>query len=292
MQDYLEFLFEKSSEYYVSGHGTILVQLDEKDKSQPPSHAFVLITEHRPLGSEQYNIAFTEGHRVSRNLPAGEYSVVVAAPGIEPYRTDVDIPAGEVTTVIVPPLEPSQARPQSFDERIAKLGLDTSVISVRPLEVDKNCTYVLDPDSSARREDVHPIPLENIDQVKTLLGVPDKYWPTERPRFGNMFPREPSDEDVRSLTFNTRGALREYVYGNSKSVNEVWKSVLNQYISAEAVVFPWFIFSVVTVGPNAVLQVGAQGLSCDILRVHTSGTVKVEGAGPTKVETGTYESFF
>ncbi len=270
--DFIEYAIRRSGSLYRAGVGTMVIQCDQREAA--PSPASALITEHRAFGNEQYKFEVRPGEKLARSLPTGEYTVVVSAPGFEPSRTDVQVSPERVTTIKAR-LEKRRQKTPSFAERLRKYGLDLAHIHPREISVGEGQRLVLDPQEHDNKRDIHTVPLKTLGEIKAVLGHADDHWPGER---------------AQQLSLEMRAALREYVYGNSKSVGR-WEGFLSEWVTLNPVIIGVFVFSVVTVGPGAVLQVGSVGLSCDTLRVHLTGTVEVVGNGPTKIETGTYEEF-
>ena len=200
--------------------------------------------------------------------------------------------AGHTATVKTD-LQKGSGKIPTFKERLHKYGLEKQGESAEDLNLTKGQALRLDPNSHKANAVAHQLKLGSVDQVKHILGNPDSVFPGHEPRFGPIVAdREPQGPVALDQSVNEvfRAALREYVYGNSASVAK-WKSVLNKWVVSKAINWPIFLYNTVTVGPGATLQVASSGLVCDILRVHTTGTVEVVAPGPCTVDTGSYEDF-
>jgi hypothetical protein len=86
--------------YRDSGEGTLRIQLPQAKENSYLRSPVALITEHRPVESQQHNLSLnaTDG-ATSIRLPAGDYSVVVCADGYEPFRAFTTVTAGCVSTI-------------------------------------------------------------------------------------------------------------------------------------------------------------------------------------------------
>jgi hypothetical protein len=285
MQEYLDRALQYSRTLYQRGTmGTLVIQLD----TQPPPGATALVTEHRPLEAQQYKLTFGGSAQVARKLPVGDYTVVVFAAGYQPFRKYTAVSAGQISTITAS-LRKNTSPPPPFTDMLNKYGVKRDAASIPNLTVQAGTTLVLDPKSPKLSLDIHYLELNTIDQVKNVLGHPDKHWAPEISRFGNLVPTKPSSDNFATMTPALRGAYREYVYGNSLSVSG-WTSALNNWVKANPVNVGLWVYSDVYVGPGSVLQVGAEGLICNTLRV-VDGTVQATGNGPVRVEMNTYEEY-
>ena len=289
MQEYLDRALQYSRTLYQRGlMGTLVIQLDTQQAGQPPPGATALVTEHRPLEAEQYKLTFGGAAQVARKLPAGDYSVVVFANGYQSSRSYTAVAAGQTSTVTVS-LQKYTSPPRAFADMLSKYGVKRDAAAIPNLAVKDGTRLVLDPKSPNLSLDIHYLELKTIDQVKNVLGHPDKHWTPEIPRFGNLVPTKPSSDNFATMTAALRGAYREYVYGNSLSVNG-WTSALNNWVAVNPVNVGVWVYSDVYVGPGSVLQIGTEGLICNTLRV-VDGIVQATGAGPVRVEMNTYEEY-
>lgn len=279
----------QSERLYPARFGTVIIKLDQKNGVALPSSATVLLTEHRQFGIEQYVLNLPQGQRVARRLPIGAYTVTVSAKEYDPYRTYIQVAEGEVIPVVAH-LEVRKQQPPSFATRLLKYGLQLDDITVRDLSLQEGEKLALDPQSPPDKSDVHFIELRTVNDVKRVLGHADKYYPGDYPRFGVRVPFKPDGEELQRVTADFRAALREYVYGNSKSVSQ-WEASLNTWIGLEHLGAYVFVYGVVDVGPFATLEIGPAGLSCDVLRVEITGTVQVVSNQPVNIEIGTYEVY-
>jgi hypothetical protein len=252
--------------------------------------ATALISEHRPAECRQYTLELQRGKRAFLELPAGGYTIVARAPGFDPHRVYVDLPQGQDLGVIAR-IEPSVAKPPTFAQRLQQFDIDLTQIKTGNLVVDAGMQLTLTPETAAAIF-FKNLTITSIDDAKRILGHPDKIWPGDQPRYGKMVgpPTGLRARDKMNMLIESRFAMQEYVYGNSRSVVQ-WKDQLNEIIRVSAVNFPVFVSYTVTVGPDAVLALGSLGLVCDTLRVHYTGKVTVSGTGPTVINVGTYEQY-
>ena len=275
--------------YPSSKQGRLFIELD---KESATGCATALISEHRPAESRQYSLDLKRGERVFRELPAGGYTIVVREPGFEPHRAYVEV-AQNQDVGISARLEKKAKTAASFSERIAQYGIQLNGAEPGDLNVEAGTRLDLGTNTRAALKPSHSVTLASIEDAKRVIGQPDHFFPSDQPRYGKMVGAPTgvsAADDEMNLLFDTRFALREYIYGNSKSVID-WKDDLDAVLAASPIIIPIWLYLTVTVGPHAVLNIGAAGLVCNELRVHYTGKVRVSGGGPTVLETGIYEQF-
>jgi hypothetical protein len=249
--------------------------------------ALVLLTERRPQEAQQYQFSLPADGQVTRRLPAGVYAISVTAKGQKPYRDTIEITDGQVTTV-EPRLEPRETNEPTFEQKLAELGIQGPQ---PPIMLQPGEQVVLDAQAARFRDNLHQINLNTPDDFKRVLGHPDTLWPGEVSRFGAEIPEAPEAGPDLTQSYGFRAALREWVYGNSKSVQR-WGDVLVTGVSELGLPsINLFASIIVEVGPNAVLTIGNHGMICGTLRVHVTGAVKTIGGGPLLVWMETYEQF-
>ncbi len=177
-----------------------------------------------------------------------------------------------------------------FAEKLRQYGVTGDPNSLPNLTTKAGTRVRLDPKLSEFSLNIHYIEMKTIDDVKRVLGHPDRYWATDQPRFGTLAPTRAPADRLDEMTPALRAALREYVYGNSKSVAG-WTTTLNNWIVGHPLNVGLFVFNDVTVAPGSVLEIGAEGLICNTLRVQSGGSVVVSGDGPVRIEMSTYEEY-
>jgi len=270
--------------------GFLFLELDPQCKAQS---ATAFITEHRPLYARNYQIELTSEGPATLELPAGAYTIVVRAPNFEPHRAFLEVTPDQTIAVSAAIDEPGAPMPQ-FDERVRTLNFSVTD-RLGDLVVEEGTTVVLDGSQEAQGAQLHNIKIRTIDAMKSLLGISDDRWPGEYPRFGRMIEPEPGSAIRQSfdgsLTMDLRFAMREYVYGNSRSV-QGWRDALNRYIAADAwMIVPIYLALTVDVGPHAVLLLNGACLNCMRLRVHYTGKVRIAGNTPSTIDTDVFERY-
>lgn len=270
--------------------GFLFLELDPQCKAQA---ATAFISEHRPLYARKYQVELTSERPATLELPAGAYSIVVRAPNFEPHRAFLELVPDQTIAVRASIDEPGAPMPQ-FDERVR--ALNASITDrMGDLVVEEGTTVVLDGSQEAQGAQLHNVKIRTVDAMKSLLGISDDRWPGEYPRFGRMVEPEPSTAIRQSfdgnLNMDLRFAMREYVYGNSRSV-QGWRDALNRYIAADAgMIVPIYLALTVDVGPHAVLLLNGACLNCMRLRVHYTGKVRIVGNTPSTIDTDVFERY-
>jgi hypothetical protein len=271
--------------YRDSAEGTLRIQLPQAKENSYLRSPVALITEHRPVESQQHSLSLnaTDG-ATSIRLPAGDYSVVVCAYGYEPFRAFTTVTAGCVSTIQGKLLK-LDAKATTFEQVLVKNMIQRDARSLRNLSVAAGQTLVLDSSAKQHNEDREYVALNTLKDLKQVLGCPDSAFIAEHPRFGGFSARSASPDYPVSegLDFAQRAALQEYVYGNSKSVAG-WETNIDKWVSAEKMSVSLFALADIDVGPNATLYVTSSGLVCNTLSVHYTGRVRFNGPGPTKIE--------
>jgi len=285
-----EAALQKSSSLYPRDRSGILtiILADESDTLT----ADALISEHRPAESRQHIIEIKRGSPSALELPAGGYTVVVRAAGFKPHRAYVEVPARESIAVSACLQEPAEKSP-SIEQVLRKFGVKVTDFEEKELKVPEDTSLTLDGRESSHAGNMKKLKITSADHAKAVFGYPDEYWPGEQPCFG---PIDARPSDVRAprpdmnIMLDTRFAMREYLYGNSKSVHH-WKDELDHFFANDALIYAIYYWTTVTVDKGAVLNVGAAGLICGTLRVHRQGKVRVVGQGPTTFDVMRYEQF-
>lgn len=270
--------------------GFLFLELDPQSKAQS---ATAFISEHRPLYARKYQVELTSKEPATLELPAGAYTIVVRAPNFKPHRAFLELTPDQTIAVNASIDEPGAPMPQ-FDERVRALNAALTD-RIGDLVVEEGTTLVLDGKQEAQGAQLHNLKIRTVDAMKSLLGISDDRWPGEYPRFGQMVATEPGAAIRQSfdgsLTMDLRFAMREYVYGNSRSV-QGWRDALNRYIAADAgMIVPIYLALTVDVGPHAVLLLNGAGLNCMRLRVHYTGKVRIVGTTPSTIDTDIFERY-
>jgi hypothetical protein len=270
--------------------GFLLLGLDPESKARS---ATAFISEHRPLYARKYQIELTTESPATLEVPAGAYTIVVRAPNFEPHRACLEVTPDRTIAVQATIDEPGVPMPQ-FDERVRALNIPITD-RLGDLIVEEGTTVVLDGSQEAQGAQLHNIKIRTVDAMKSLLGISDDRWPGEYPRFGRMVESEAGSAIRQSfdgnLTMDLRFAMREYVYGNSRSV-QGWRDTLNRYIAADAgMIVPIYLALTIDVGPHAVLLLNGACLNCMRLRVHYTGKVRIVGNTPSTIDTDVFERY-
>jgi hypothetical protein len=263
-----------------------------------PDEVQLFFTEHSPK-REQHRIKTKPGKGVATvSLPPGEYTMQILARGYETIRGLVKVNAESPSSVDAV-LKPRKKRVRTFEERLAKYGIDAKKMEIGELRVPARTTRVLNYQTDREKRGFVMLRANTIAQVKQWVGSDDTRFGHKRPVFGRLPARKliaRADEvghDIHKLNAVEREAIaaiaREYVQGNSSAVTQ-YESVLNKFI-IEMCEIPLYVYTVVTIEAGATLEVGngSAVFACDELRIHKTGTLK-----PVKsvtIEIGTYTEF-
>ncbi len=288
-QGFLDAMAERSRGLYPATRQGVLA-LELEGGAAAPASATALVTDHRPLGARQHRVTLVREKPTTLTLAEGAYTVAVAAPGHAPFRGFVDVRHAKPAAVHARLAKHTNVAP-SFADRLKRFHLAHADLTIQDLTVAREQHVRLDARADTMKADLHRVILRTPAEAKATLGSDDTYWATKHPRFGAVFGRTPDPFVAGQLTIDQRAVLREFIYGNSQSVSREWQALLSEVLATDPFEIGVFVYNVVTVNAGATLEVGAGGLCCDLLRVHTTGTVDVSGGGPTVIQTGTYEAF-
>jgi len=253
--------------------------------------ATVLIREHRPSAARQHRIELRADPVVTR-LREGAYTAVVYSPGFRPERRFTHITHNS-TEKLHFQLKEAQPEPYvSAQDRLSrKYSVRTPTPSPKELKIQQHEHVILGREDSAV---MHKINIESAQHLKQVIGTPNHYFVSQNPVFGHIVRGAPKAFDFESPSFEAQAAFREYIDGNSASLDSRWEAILNQWITEMDLQLSLSLYTVVDVGPWAVLEVGNASniLLCDLLRVHTTGIVRVMGDQPVHIDIGSYEEYF
>jgi hypothetical protein len=299
MKDFLSYISEQSHGlYHNTKSGMLVVRLSGHEPSKHEASKTergcddagcptALVTEHRMTFARQHSLRFGDDAEAAVALPAGDYTVVVTAPGATPYRQYVTISDGRTSSVNAT-LRPAEKHEGSLADILRRNMVPKSDRKARSLTLREGDVVVLDESSREHHHDLAWVELTSLRHAKAVLGTPDSAFVDDHPRFGpGSVLREPPEEIGERLENSHRAALQEYLYGNSASVAH-WAPVLDKWVKAEAIKAGLYVLQDVDVGPHATLVVGAAGLLCNTLSVHYTGRVEMKGHGPTKIEMNHY----
>jgi hypothetical protein len=276
LDGFLDSMIKQSRNLYQNEPATLLLK--------GPRSATVLVSDHRPVARQQYRITLAVDGTAKQQLPAGAYTVTMHAPGYEPKLAYVELAPGEGRVISADLVKATQKAP-ALSDILNKYGIRSGA-QVPDLRVETGQNHVLAADST--HPAFHRLTLTTIAEVKRLLGHPDTQFAPGKPRFGNVITTTRATPIKGKPTPDQRAAMREFVYGNSSTVAQ-WEGVLNDWIRLDPQVIGLWIFGDVEVLNDAVLQIGTEGLLCNTLKVHATGTVVVSGGGPVVVEMNTYQ---
>jgi hypothetical protein len=276
LDSFLNGMIEKSRNLYQNEAATLLVK--------GPPLATVLVSDHRPVARQQHRITLAADGIAKQQLPAGAYTVTVHAPGYEPKRTYVELASGEGRAISAELLKATQ-KAYALNDILSKYGIQPGA-PVPELRVEPGQYHLLQ--ANATHPAFHQLTLTTIADVKRVLGHPDTHFAAAQPRYGNVITATRATPISENPTPDQRAAMREFVYGNSSTVAQ-WEGELNDWIKINPVVIGVWIFGDVEVFNGSVLEIGSQGLLCNTLKVHTTGTVVVSGNGAVVVEMNTYQ---
>jgi len=289
------------SEGYGPESGTVKIRLSAA--SDLPDEVKLFFTEHRRHNRRQHQFVVRSGEDISVDLPSGEYTMQIQARGFETFRGLAEVDAnGEVA--IKATLNPRRKQVRTFEERIAKYGIDASKSEIGDLEVPRDTTLSLNHEKDQSKRGFKMLESNSIEQMKRWVGSDDAVFGHDRPVYGPLPDRtllanvSKDRLDPQRLEPNEVAAVmavaHEYVQGNSSSVQQ-YASLLNDAIAVAVQdgisKFPLYFYRVVTIGPGATLEVGNGSaiFTCDELRVHKTG--KLQPVANVTIEIGTYVEF-
>jgi hypothetical protein len=219
----------------------------------------LLLSENVERLGKQYRLAGKPGlGELGGSFPAGIYTAQLFAKGHEVVRETIRLEPGQAQRRLVRLCRRAYARPGP-EARLAVYGLEPGRLA--SLTVRSGERVVLD-QSSPHCVILRPA---SIWQLKAWIGAPDAAFAGTAPRFGTA----PSELD---------GALREFLYGNTRAVGDFQAALEARFAAAPAEV-PIFLFDAVTIEDCAVLEIGA-GASvffCTSLTMHAQGVVRAAG---------------
>lgn len=289
-----------------SGHaprcGVVSVRFDDSDKL--PDEAKIFLTRHQYPRGKQHVLLVRTGKEVNFDLPPGEYTMQIQARGFEPHRSLIEVDPQRPATVSAS-LKPRDFKPRTFEERLAKYGVNASKEQLVDLNVAPRTVRALNHAGGCCDErGFRMLYADDIATVKRWVGSDDARFGHGRPVFGALprdeaVPQLEGDVDHRTLSRDQVEAVtaiaNEYVHGNSRAVAK-HEALLNAAMKVTtrdlaAKLFPLFFYRVVTIGAGATLEVGNGSaiFTCDELRIHKTGTLKPVNS--VTIEVGKYVEF-
>lgn len=286
-----------------SKRGKVKIRLKSPAGQTLPEEVKLFFTEHRGENRRQHVVTARTEKELSLDLPPGEYTMQIAARGFETVRGLVEVNPRKGFTVDAA-LKPRTRKVRTFEERLAKYGIDASKTEIGELNVPANTTLALNHQNDREKRGFKMLQADTITKVKEWIGSDDARFGHDRAVYGplpdpkhlrrldddNIDLRELDSDEVRAVT----ALAREYIEGNSKAVAR-YEPVLSKAIKVglhDAIAkFPLYFYRVVTIGPGATLEVGNGSaiFSCDELRIHKTG--KLKPVKSVTIEVGTYTEF-
>jgi hypothetical protein len=83
-----------------------------------------------------------------------------------------------------------------------------------------------------------------------VLGQSDTLWPDGISCFGAEIPEQPEPSVNLTETYAFRAAMREWIYGNSKSLGEGWGAVLRSEVARSPVAIDHSFFQSLPSAPT------------------------------------------
>lgn len=284
-----------------TGYGALTLYI--KAEGTPPDEVRLFFTRHQSVRGQQQMMQARTAKEFNVELPAGEYTLQVQARGFETYRTLVDVEA-QRNAKVVATLVPRRTKPPSFEERLAKYGINAKETELADLDVAPRTTHELNhAKGCCDGRGFRMLYADSISQMKKWIGSHDGKFGHDRPVFGalpspELIPELDGEMDHRKLSAEQHQAItaiaREYVQGNSKAVQR-YEPLLDRAIKATtrdfAKMFPLYFYRIVTIGAGATLVVGNGSaiFSCDELRIHRTG--KLKPVNSVTIEIGTWKEF-
>lgn len=284
---------------YGPERGTVKIRFDVV----PPQDVKLFFTEHRSENRKQHQLAAPNEKEASVALPSGEYSMQILARGFETVR-GLAIVDPKKPFVVDAVLKPRKQQVRTFEERLAKYGIDASKADITKLEVPAGTTRALNHQTDDDKRGFRMLMADTIAKVKQWVGSDDARIGHDRPIFGPLPDKKQLARlldpgiDLRTLDRDEVNAVtalaREYVEGNSRAVaryEPVLNAAIKTTVRGATSQIPLYFYRVVTIGPGATLEVGNGSaiFTCDELRIHKTGTLK-----PVKsvtIEIGRYTEF-
>lgn len=267
-----------------------------------PAQVLITFTEHRAEQRKQRRIMAAGQPEVAVELPTGEYTLQVSAPGFEPVRSLVEI-SGKRAIDVSATLTPRSHKPSTFAERLRRYEIDATKEQLLDLNVPANTTWSLNYQTDDAPRGFKMLQADSIAKVKRWVGSDDATFGHDRPVFGGgdrplraklaapkVDPQRLDPEDVRAVV----AIGREYVEGNSRAVAH-YEPLLNAALKLSAKdglsKIPLYFYKIVTIGAGATLVVGngSAVFTCDELRIHKTG--RLRPVANVKIEIGTYREF-
>ena len=296
---------------YGPKYGAVVFQIhrNTSDSGKPVS---VLLSEHKPVGKKQYTYSFDQATEEIR-IPGGVYTLQAILAGYEVYRSLVTVQPDTKTEVIIDFKKAKPYQPGGFESLLQPYGIKATDIKHKTLHVKRDQKVVL---NSAHLDLVTTKTLQasSINDIKKWLGKDDKYFPGDVPAFGEIpgladfqpaqiekaekgslltqYLQSPAtSRQIGSGPVAIFGAIaNEYIYGNSKSVRQ-YEPLLSKMVSVYKFPLNAVFADTIIVEPGATLELGTgcNILTCNVLKVSRTGTVRV--TAQAKIQATTYETF-
>jgi hypothetical protein len=268
-----------------------------------PAETKLFFTEHRSQSRKQHQVSARTGNEISVNLPSGEYTMQIVAPGFETMRGLVEVDPKRPFVFDATP-QPRARKASTFAERLVKYEIDAKKTDLGELNVPPGTTLALNHKTDREKRGFKMLQTDTIAKLKQWIGSDDSRFGHDRPVYGPLPNREflaklnQDRVDFQTLNADETQAVmaiaREYVQGNSRSVT-AYESVLNDAIKLTVrdglSKFPLYFYKIVTIGAGATLEIGNGSaiFSCDELRIHKTG--KLKPVANVTIEIGTYTEF-
>jgi hypothetical protein len=264
--------------------GQLSVVLQDSEGKPIRLKTVLLLSEDKQALGNQYRLDSEGKEQITASFPAGSYSLQVYPVGYEVGHAFANIRAGGTTEI------PFSLRPMkewqrpTLAERLATYGLHPDQIKPSDLTLQEKQRVVLD---YRRYQDKAAFTLlkpTSVIDLKRWHGSVDTAFGHGQPRFGQVL--APPSSTAEGL----QAVAREYIYGNSKSVVQ-YKGLLDEYVSRLNISVAIFFYSVVTINDGSILEIGngSSVFFCDLLRMHSNGTLSV--VGDVRADIGRYERF-
>lgn len=180
----------------------------------------------------------------------------------------------------------------AIETRLKNFNLSSTTIQLANLEVQANQTLVLDTKDPKYSKNLSFLEPKSIDDIKRWIGIPDQAFatvPVTSSRSPVVIHRTISpDSSIRSGIVIPSTArfhpdqvatlqimARNYIFGHSSTVSVEQVPALNEWLKAQQIKIPIFVFNDIHVAAGAVLNVKSKVLFANHITIDKGGLIKM-----------------